>query len=683
MEKTIPHLSHPKYRPDIDGLRAIAVLFVVAFHAFPAWIKGGFIGVDVFFVISGFLISTIIFENLEKNTFSFSEFYARRIKRIFPALLLVLVASYAFGWFSLLADEYKQLGKHIASGAGFISNFILWGESGYFDNTAETKPLLHLWSLGIEEQFYIIWPFLLWLSWKVRFNSFALMTILALTSYLLNTKGIKQDSVATFYSPQTRFWELLSGSILAWLVLYKKNTFAKLKLKIDYWLVKITRRKNVEIVKAVIPNILSFLGCVVLAYGFWRVSKNVSFPGSWALVPVAGAFLIILAGPTARINRNVLSNKILVWFGLISFPLYLWHWPVLSFARIVESETPSRKIRLAAVVLSVVLAWCTYRFIEQPIRSGKRRNQTVSILVSLMIAAGGIGYYTYSHDGLAFRDKDREDFVKYFENSFPNWGYFKKINLPAEWREECSYFDEEKYLQEGKLDGGVANSRPVIALDSSCYKRNSKFSKSVLVWGDSHAQALSPGLIKYMPSNWQVLQIASSGCLPDPSVVSPSLERQCVQSNYFAIKVIREAAPDVVVVAQATGHSVETMAGISHKLKELGVKRVLFLGPTPQWTSDLPKIIARQLWLIKPRRTYIGINQEVIAKNNQLSREFGNANPSEFVDVIGLFCSSEGCLTYTGDDLNKSITTWDYGHLTPSASKYLAQHLLVRRITIN
>ncbi|GAA5787417.1 hypothetical protein YWS52_37450 [Chitiniphilus shinanonensis] len=300
-----------------------------------------------------------------------------------------------------------------------------------------------------------------------------------------------------------------------------------------------------------------------------------------------------------------------------------------------------------------------------------------------MIAAGGIGYYTYSHDGLAFRDKDREDFVKYFENSFPNWGYFKKINLPAEWREECSYFDEEKYLQEGKLDGGVANSRPVIALDSSCYKRNSKFSKSVLVWGDSHAQALSPGLIKYMPSNWQVLQIASSGCLPDPSVVSPSLERQCVQSNYFAIKVIREAAPDVVVVAQATGHSVETMAGISHKLKELGVKRVLFLGPTPQWTSDLPKIIARQLWLIKPRRTYIGINQEVIAKNNQLSREFGNANPSEFVDVIGLFCSSEGCLTYTGDDLNKSITTWDYGHLTPSASKYLAQHLLVRRITIN
>jgi peptidoglycan/LPS O-acetylase OafA/YrhL len=155
------HMEHPKYRPDIDGLRAVAVLSVVAFHAFPAWIKGGFTGVDVFFVISGFLISTIIFENLNRGTFSFGQFYARRIKRIFPALLLVLIASFSFGWFALLSDEYKQLGKHIAAGAGFTSNLLLWREAGYFDNSSDTKPLLHLWSLGIEEQFYIVWPFIL------------------------------------------------------------------------------------------------------------------------------------------------------------------------------------------------------------------------------------------------------------------------------------------------------------------------------------------------------------------------------------------------------------------------------------------------------------------------------------------------------------------------------------------
>ncbi|HIF50710.1 MAG TPA: acyltransferase, partial [Thiotrichaceae bacterium] len=144
------HLTHPKYRADIDGLRAIAVLSVVLFHAIR--FKGGFIGVDIFFVISGYLISTIIFGNLNRNSFSFVEFYSRRIKRILPALLFVLLASYTFGWFVLLSDEYKQLGKHIAGGAGFVSNFILWSESGYFDNSAMTKPLLHLWSLGIEEQ---------------------------------------------------------------------------------------------------------------------------------------------------------------------------------------------------------------------------------------------------------------------------------------------------------------------------------------------------------------------------------------------------------------------------------------------------------------------------------------------------------------------------------------------------
>src|SRR5215831_15751110 len=155
---SLPHLSHPKYRRDIDGLRAVAVLSVVAFHVFPNWMVGGFIGVDIFFVISGYLISTIIFENLDKDTFSFAQFYERRVKRIFPALILVLVSCFAFGWFILLPDEYKQLGKHTAGGTAFVANFVLWNESGYFDNAAETKPLLHLWSLGVEEQFYIVWP---------------------------------------------------------------------------------------------------------------------------------------------------------------------------------------------------------------------------------------------------------------------------------------------------------------------------------------------------------------------------------------------------------------------------------------------------------------------------------------------------------------------------------------------
>jgi peptidoglycan/LPS O-acetylase OafA/YrhL len=211
----------------------IAVLAVVAFHAYPKSIKGGFICVDIFFVISGYLISTIIFESLDRDTFSFSDFYARRVKRIFPALLLVLTTCLLFGWFLLLADEFNQLGKHITAGASFISNLVFWNEAGYFDNAADTKPLLHLWSLGIEEQFYVVWPLVLWLAWKKKFNPIIIIILLVIASFVFNIYLIKSDEIAAFYSPLTRFWELLSGSLLAWMALYKSEVHDNIRNKID------------------------------------------------------------------------------------------------------------------------------------------------------------------------------------------------------------------------------------------------------------------------------------------------------------------------------------------------------------------------------------------------------------------------------------------------------------------
>ena len=401
MTKTHLNLIHPKYRPDIDGLRAIAILSVVLFHAFPTWMRGGFIGVDVFFVISGFLISTLIFENLDRGTFNFAEFYARRIKRIFPALLLVLIASYAFGWFALLADEYKQLGKHMAGGAGFVSNLVLWSEAGYFDNSAETKPLLHLWSLGIEEQFYIVWPFVLWLAWKKKFNLLTLTVIVSLVSFYLNLKGIKNDAIATFYSPLTRFWELLSGSILAWFALYKKDIFASYKLRIDCLLAKVVYRETVEADGKTLSNLFSCVGSLLLIYGLLRITKDVNFPGKWAVIPVLGAVLIILAGPQAWINRIILSNKVVVWFGLISFPLYLWHWSILSFLKITAHV--NYILSFSVVLCSVLLSWLTYRFLEHPIRTSKQGGIKVITLILLMLIVGSLGLYLYSHDGISQR----------------------------------------------------------------------------------------------------------------------------------------------------------------------------------------------------------------------------------------------------------------------------------------
>ncbi|MEN9590629.1 MAG: hypothetical protein RLZZ481_2415 [Pseudomonadota bacterium] len=395
--------THSTYRPDIDGLRAIAVLAVVLFHGFPQTFRGGFIGVDVFFVLSGYLISRIIFEQLNQGTFNFLDFYARRIKRIFPALLIVLVATYIAGWFTLLADEYGQLGQHIAAGAAFISNFVLWGEAGYFDNSAHTKPLLHLWSLGIEEQFYILWPLLLWLASKLRFSLFALTIMIAALSFYLNVTGIKSDAVATFYSPQTRIWELLIGSALGWCSLYQKDGLVGVARVLGKWGRHPGTVVDQMCVHTRMANVLSCLGFILLIYSLIRFNRDLQFPGKWALIPVLGTALIVAAGPLAWLNTKILSNKVLVWFGLISYPLYLWHWPLLSFAWIVEASPPSLSTRAGLIVLSVALAWLTYRLIERPIRFGKHGGLKASLLVVLMLILGGVGLGTFDERGFPFR----------------------------------------------------------------------------------------------------------------------------------------------------------------------------------------------------------------------------------------------------------------------------------------
>ena len=204
------------YRSEIDGLRALAVLSVVAFHAFPTWFPGGFIGVDVFFVISGYLISRHIFDELEKDQFSVKKFWLRRIRRLFPALVLVLISSILFGFFGLLPSELKQLSKHVFSSVLFFQNFSLVGEAGYFDNSSYSKPLLHLWSLSLEEQFYFFWPIVLIIAFRFSIKIKVICLMLTLLSFLLNVLFIKEHPIDIFYLPYGRFWELLIGAFLAW-----------------------------------------------------------------------------------------------------------------------------------------------------------------------------------------------------------------------------------------------------------------------------------------------------------------------------------------------------------------------------------------------------------------------------------------------------------------------------------
>jgi len=401
---TPSHLSHPVYRPDIDGLRAVAVVSVLAFHAFPAALPGGFIGVDVFFVISGYLITSIIGSGLSQGRFSLGDFYSRRVKRIFPALLLVLSACYAFGWFTLFADEFEQVGKHIAGGAGFVSNILFWNESGYFDSSAETKPLLHLWSLGIEEQFYIVWPIALWAAWKCRLNIPRFAGLLTCVSFAWSIHSTANDAVAAFYLPFARAWELMIGALLAYsLRSPSESTTPDARAR---WL----------------GHAASTAGAALLAFGLYATRSSRPFPGFWAVPPTLGAALCIASGPRAWLNRLLLARRPLVWVGLVSFPLYLWHWPLLAFARVIAGEELSARVRAAALMAALLLAIATYRLVERPLRKPQAaRNWRVPVLLSGMAALGVAGLATFKAHGLPQRTAAGA--AELFQKQFAPWPY--------------------------------------------------------------------------------------------------------------------------------------------------------------------------------------------------------------------------------------------------------------------
>jgi peptidoglycan/LPS O-acetylase OafA/YrhL len=507
------HLVHPTYRADIDGLRGVAVLLVVVYHAFPKALKGGFLGVDIFFVISGFLISTIIFVSLERNSFSFANFYGRRIRRIFPALLLVLICCYAFGWLVLLADEYKELGKHIAAGGGFVSNIVLWNESGYFDVAAEEQPLLHLWSLGIEEQFYIAWPFILWAAWKKKANLLTISIIVAAISFGLNLAKYRVDRVGDFYSPLTRFWELLAGSLLAYVAHHGFQLWIRVGARIDACRVKLAGTPVAR--ETTLRDACAIAGVLFIALGLMVISKERRFPGMWALLPVLGSVLIIAAGAESWFNKTLLSNRVLVWFGTISFPLYLWHWPLLSFAQIVEGEIPARPVRIAAVAAAIMLSWLTFRFVEHPVRFSARALETTLALLVMMVIVGVTGYRTFEQGGIATRSVVERNLDVYVHPKYD-------ANLSS----SCSIPNVSRYVA----------CEDYVAENSS---------QTILLWGDSTAGAWLPVFLDVAKKrNMNVIRIEHQSCPPLLGVKKTRFD--LLESRYYCDKETKQAIFDFI-----------------------------------------------------------------------------------------------------------------------------------------
>lgn len=345
----------------------------MAFHANISGFTGGYAGVDVFFVISGYLITGLILPQIERGTFSFAEFYVRRINRILPALIVVLVASFAIGWLVLVPGEFRQLGTHILGGSTFSSNFILWNESGYFDSP--DKPLLHLWSLAVEEQFYLGWPVLAWLAWKKKWSVRSIVTAVVVTSFVMNLLALAQSlGSAAFYSPVTRLWEIMIGGLLVHTSLSSQAH----------------EQSGTRSMPA--RNTLSVAGTALLGATFVLLNRDTPWPGWWATLPVIATVSIIAAGEEAWLNKRIFSNRALVFVGLVSYPLYLWHWPLIVFARIVKGRMLSPMAMFVVILISILLSILTYRVVEVPIRFGGRKRRSAALLLASLGLVAVLGF---------------------------------------------------------------------------------------------------------------------------------------------------------------------------------------------------------------------------------------------------------------------------------------------------
>ncbi len=355
------------YRPEVDGLRALAVAAVVLFHAFPWMAPGGFVGVDVFFVISGYLISGIIQRAVQERRFSLADFYVRRLRRILPGLLVVLIACLAAGYAFWLADEWDALGRMTFAGALFHANLAAGAEpGGYFTALGGRTPLLHLWSLGVEEQFYLAWPILFAgiIRWVRR--PVGAVAVLLAGSFALNLAWVYSAPADAYFLPFSRLWELLVGALLVFATGGHRS------------------------MKPMPAQVAACAGLALIVFSCVALDGYAAFPGWWAWLPTLGAALVIAAGPQASVNRWWLSARPMVWLGLISYPLYLWHWPLLVFGRAIWIDSRFWPGTLLLVAVSVLLAYLTYRLVESRVRTASGWGVPVALAV-LLVAVAAVG----------------------------------------------------------------------------------------------------------------------------------------------------------------------------------------------------------------------------------------------------------------------------------------------------
>ena len=481
-----------QYRAEIDGLRAIAVIPVVLFHAGFSYFSGGYIGVDIFFVISGYLITTILIHEMENNRFSLFNFYERRARRILPALYIVLLSCLPFAWVLMVPYQFKDFSQSLAATTLFASNFLFWLETGYFDTAAYQKPLLHTWSLAVEEQFYILYPIILLAIYRYGFRVILLFFVgLSVLGLLLSEWGWRNITSANFYFMPMRAWEFFLGGISA-IIVYKKGVI-----------------KN---------QFYPILGLSLVLGPIFIYEDGTPTPSVYNLIPVFGVLLIIVFAEKETYISRLLSLKPFVAIGLISYSAYLWHQPIFAFARISNIFHLSNQILIFLSLSSFVLAAITWKFVEQPFRDKKNRaylkKNGIKLFASvnlILLILGVVGHF-YSNQINQYRFKAKPDVL-----------LTERLIVHA--RNNNPVFNFRSRYDDGLCRFSVSN------LDINTEKRilscREKFGAGLLVFGDSHATNLFHTLVrnKYNDSRPFIVGITKNGCH------LPELSNTCQYSN--------------------------------------------------------------------------------------------------------------------------------------------------------
>lgn len=620
--------SMPKtYRDDIQGLRAVAVGLVVFFHAFPHLLPGGFVGVDVFFVISGYVITNSIANDISKNGSSLGpllfRFYQKRIRRILPALSVTLVATLIAGWFLSPPSEYSAISESVVFSAIGAGNLYFYWNTGYFNPAAAEQPLLHMWSLGVEEQFYLVWPLLLSLIlWMLRDRTasiFPTMAALVVIGFAYSVHIAAIDPNAAFYLPAPRAWELGAGALLS---------FAP----------KISSRT--------ISNVMGIVGVALIGWISFTLNSGDTSTG-WPMLPViVGAALLVWPRQdnwTARLLRKGPFRAV----GTVSFSLYLWHWPLLSFSDLLAID--SVWVRTAIIPTSIILATATYLLVERPALSGKRTRIAVPISLSSTAVSAALGIAVISSAGAPFRiPADVEAAL-----SVADYDYSYRTRFPSCWLVDQMTFSD--YGQEC----GIGD---------------------VLIWGDSHAAMLYPGATKVFGS---VSQFTRSSCWP----LLTGGQGECALGNQAIMNKIREAKPHTVILFAAWlnydlvwdddwPHE-DALRKTVRELLAAGVDNVQVLGPAPYWEPSLPRKVYN-FWATKkslPDR--IAPSNRPHRAANDIIKKIVETEGAVFVSVYDALCDSQGCMVHTPASKSELIS-WDHGHLTWQGAEYLSGLLFDR-----